>query len=80
VTVPGRSEVGGGCGSDHCVTCSDEAVPMHVRDVRDDGTAVCDGGVEVMVDLVGPVREGDELLVHAGVALTLLTEDAERPR
>jgi hydrogenase maturation factor len=45
---------------------------MRVRDVRDDGLAVCDGGVEVMVDLVGPVQPGDELLVHAGVALTRL--------
>ena len=57
------------CEGDHCVTCSDEGVPMHVRDVRDDGIAVCDGGVEVMVDLVAPVKAGDELLVHAGVAI-----------
>jgi len=26
----------------------------------------------VMIDLVGPVQPGDELLVHAGVALTRL--------
>lgn len=56
----------------HCVTCSDEGVPMRVCDVRADGVAVCDDGVEVMVDLVGPVQPGDELLVHAGVALTRL--------
>jgi hydrogenase maturation factor len=57
---------------DHCVTCSDEGVPMRVGDVRADGIAVCGDGVEVMVDLVGPVERGDELLVHAGVALARL--------
>jgi hydrogenase maturation factor len=56
----------------HCVTCADEGVQMRVRDVRADGIAVCDGDTEVMVDLVGPVEPGDELLVHAGVALTRL--------
>jgi hydrogenase maturation factor len=59
------------CDDDHCITCSDEGVPMRVLDVRDDGLAVCDGG-EVMTELVGPVRPGDELLVHAGVALARL--------
>ncbi len=39
----------------HCVTCSDEGVPMTVRVVRGD-TVVCDGGVEVLADLIGPVE------------------------
>ena len=56
----------------HCVTCSDEGVPLRVRAVRDDGTALCDDGSEVMVDLVAPVEPGDEVLVHAGVALARL--------
>jgi hypothetical protein len=56
------------CGDTHCVTCSDEAVPMCVDVVRADGTAVCDG-VDVMTELVGPVQPGDVLLVHAGTAL-----------
>jgi hypothetical protein len=60
------------CEGDHCITCSDEGVPMRVRDVRDDGLAVCEDGVEVMTELVGPVAPGDDLLVHAGVALTRL--------
>lgn len=55
------------CHGDHCVTCSDEAVPMRVERVVD-GLAIC-GGVEVMIDLVGPVAPGDELLVHAGTAI-----------
>ena len=63
------------CGDDHCVTCSDEAVPMTVHAARDDGIAVCDEGVEVMTDLVGAVEPGNVLLVHAGVAIQL----AERP-
>jgi hypothetical protein len=37
----------------------------------EDGVAICDG-VEVMTDLVGEVAPGDELLVHAGVALVKL--------
>ena len=45
---------------------------MLVCEVREDGTALCGDGAEVMVDLVAPVRPGDELLVHAGVALARL--------
>jgi len=56
------------CADDHCVTCSDEGVPMRVLELGDDGLARCDGG-DVMTDLVGPVAPGDTLLVHAGVAL-----------
>jgi hydrogenase maturation factor len=44
---------------------------MRVIEPGDDGVAVCDGG-DVMIDLVGPVSPGDELLVHAGVALARL--------
>lgn len=53
----------------HCATCADEGVPMRVVEVREGGTALCLGEVEVMTDLVGPVEPGDGLLVHAGVAL-----------
>ena len=63
----------GGAGDPHhCRTCSDEGVPMRVVEVRDHATALCDGEVEVMTDLVGEVAAGDELLVHAGVALQRL--------
>jgi hydrogenase maturation factor len=65
------------CGYDHCVTCSDEGVPMRVLkldDVR--GLALCEGGdgerATVETALVDPVEPGDELLVHAGVALVRL--------
>jgi hydrogenase maturation factor len=56
-------------GSDHCITCSDEAVPLRVTEVRRQATAVCEQDVEVMTDLVAGVEVGDLLLVHAGVAL-----------
>jgi hydrogenase maturation factor len=67
------------CGADHCVTCSDEAVPLRVDVVRADRTAICEG-VEVLTDLVGPVEPGDRLLVHAGVALTQIDEVPEESR
>jgi hydrogenase maturation factor len=60
------------CEDPHCITCSDEGVPMTVRDVRGDAIALCDGDAEVMTELVGPVEPGDELLVHAGVAIARL--------
>jgi hydrogenase maturation factor len=58
---------------------------MRVLEAQGD-VVVCEGGVEVMTDLVGPVEQGDELLVHAGVALLRLgaprasNEVAEQPR
>ena len=43
---------------------------MRVVEVRGDGTGLCEGDVEVMLDLVWPVECGDTVLVHAGTALT----------
>ena len=59
-------------GETHCITCSDEGVPMRVLETTGDRLALCEGGVEVMTELVGAVEPGDELLVHAGVALQRL--------
>jgi hydrogenase maturation factor len=42
---------------------------MRVVRASPDGLAVCEGGVEVMTELVGAVEPGDQVLVHAGVAL-----------
>jgi hydrogenase assembly chaperone HypC/HupF len=66
------------CGADdHCITCSDEGIPMRVVETMDEGLALCSTGdgaqSEVMLDLVGSVAVGDAVLVHAGVALTRLT-------
>ena len=72
----------GGCASEHCITCSDEGVPMRVLEPGTDGIAVCagedDAPCDVLVDLVGTVASGDTLLVHAGVALLRLEEGALR--
>jgi hydrogenase maturation factor len=57
----------------HCLTCSDEAVPLRVVALRSDGVVLCEGDVEVMTDLVGDVEAGEQLLVHAGVALARLS-------
>ena len=57
----------------------DEGVPMRVVEFDEEcGLATCvdDAGVEspVDVEIVSPVREGDVVLVQAGVALVLLDE------
>ncbi len=58
-----------------CITCGDVAVPLTVAGSTG-ADAVChdDEGREELVatELVGPVRPGDVLLVHAGVAITRL--------
>jgi hypothetical protein len=57
----------------HCVTCSDEAVPMRVVEVEDDGLAVCENAAgertAVEIALVEPVAVTDVVLVHAGTAI-----------
>jgi hydrogenase maturation factor len=61
------------CQNDHCITCGDVAERMVVRSVdAASGLARCDGGEEVDVGLVD-VREGDAVLVHAGVALVVVS-------
>jgi len=72
---------GEACGSQHCITCGDDGVPVTV--VRVDsvrGLALCEDAdgtrttVEIaLIDLVAP---DDKLLVHAGTALARL-ESAE---
>ena len=67
-----------------CITCSDEGVPMRVLEVRGaEALAVCadaaGGRSDVQTDLVGAVAIGDELLVHAGVALVRLDAAGEGP-
>ena len=61
------------CEDGHCVTCADEGVPMRVLAPPVDGLARCrdDAGaeVEVMTSLVEPLAAGEQVLVHAGVAL-----------
>jgi hydrogenase maturation factor len=68
------------CADARCVTCADEAVTMQVVHVTPDAVVRCrnaDGTVaDVMTDLVGAVRPGEKLLVHAGVALARVEAEA----
>ncbi len=67
-----------------CITCGDVALPLAViaiDTVRD--LALCeaaDGGREtVEIALVAPVDVGDELLVHAGTAISHLSRASTNP-
>jgi hydrogenase maturation factor len=64
------------CG-DHCITCSDEGIPMQVERIDDArGLALCaaaDGSKSTVEIALVEVAPGDRVLVHAGVALTELT-------
>jgi hydrogenase expression/formation protein HypC len=63
------------CEGDHCVTCSDEAVPVRVVRLRADDLADVDGGEgrieEISVALVD-AAVGDTVLVHAKEAIGLV--------
>lgn len=65
-----------GCTGDHCVTCSDEAVPAVVVRLLDGGLADADVGggrierVSVALVDAGP---GDTVLVHAKEAIGVVT-------
>lgn len=72
----------------HCITCSDEAIPMRVVEILVDGSvAICEAldeapaesgaagttaHVEVLIGLLDGVAPGDLVLVHAGAALARL--------
>ena len=75
--MTGTPHPGAACVGDHCITCSDEGVPMKVLALDDDRClALCadEAGDRHTVEtvLVAPVELGDEVLVHAGVALVRL--------
>lgn len=63
---------------DHCVTCSDEALPARVLRIDPDlglaWVAVDDVTAEVDVTLVDEAAPGDMLLIHGGVAIAHLEE------
>ena len=66
-----------GCArSDGCLTCGDVAVELAVLAVHGADAECRDAQgrrESVALELVGGVRPGDRVLVHAGVALELLT-------
>jgi hypothetical protein len=75
---PGSFESGVACEvTDGCLTCGDVAVQLEVVEVlgADAWCRDAEGRQElVATELVGPVRPGDRLLVHAKVALERLGE------
>ena len=69
------------CGSEHCITCGDDGVPMQVLRIdRVRGLALCEdeNGTRATVEiaLIEAVEPRDMLLVHAGTALTRLETPA----
>ncbi len=65
------------CTDEVCITCSDEGRVAEVTTVDDDGGAVAlVAGQREPVDttLVGPRQPGDLVLVHAGIAITVIDE------
>jgi hydrogenase maturation factor len=73
---PGLLEPEPACTDDVCITCSDEGRVAEVKTVDEWGSTevVVNGALETVdASLVAPVAPGDLLLVHAGVALTTLS-------
>jgi hydrogenase assembly chaperone HypC/HupF len=69
------------CTLDHdgCIVCSDAGIPLRVVSIeRDD--ALCEDAAgnrtEIAVDLVTPVKAGEVLLTHGGVAIAKVEPDA----
>ncbi len=66
------------CENGHCLTCSDEVIPVKVLSVNQaTGLAlveVSDQAEEVDISLVEDIAPGDTLLVHAGVAIARVEE------
>ena len=68
---------GDSCGSEHCITCGDDGVPMTVVLVDEArGLALCEDAdgtrATVEIALIDAVGTADTLLVHAGTALARL--------
>ena len=68
---------GDSCGSEHCITCGDDGVPMIVVLVDEArGLALCEDAdgtrATVEIALIDAVALQDTLLVHAGTALARL--------
>ena len=64
----------GACTLDHdgCITCSDAGIPVRVVCIEGDD-ALCEdaagGRAQIAIELVTPVRVGEVLLTHGGVAI-----------
>jgi hydrogenase expression/formation protein HypC len=69
----------GSCTLDHdgCITCSDAGIPVRVISTEGDD-ALCEdtagNRAEIAVELVSPVKIGETLLTHGGVAIGRVAE------
>ncbi|MHB2024698.1 MAG: HypC/HybG/HupF family hydrogenase formation chaperone [Mycobacteriales bacterium] len=69
------------CHQEVCITCSDAAVAVRVRELLGDGIARVDTGSgieEVSVALVD-AAVGDTILVHAKEAIAVVTPEPGQP-
>jgi hypothetical protein len=69
------------CHDDVCITCSDAAVAVRVRELRPDGLAIVDteaGPEEVSVALV-VAAPGNVVLVHAKEAIAVVARSEDAP-
>lgn len=70
------------CTLDHdgCITCSDAGIPVRVVSVEGDD-ALCEdmagNRTEIAIELVAPVRAGEVLLTHGGVAIGKVAAQGE---
>jgi hydrogenase maturation factor len=72
--------VSGTCDGPVCLTCSDQADRLIVLATDGVEAEVADGAGQrsrVDVSLVDPLRPGDEVLVHAGVAIAAIDPAAD---
>ena len=61
----------------HCAICADEGIPGRVLEIRPNNLALVEmpsSQIEVALDLIDNVQIGDQLLIHAGVAIAELEE------
>jgi hydrogenase maturation factor len=71
----------GYCTLDHdgCITCSDAGIPVRVLSIEGDD-ALCEDAAgnraEIAVELVAPIRVGEVLLTHGGVAIGKVEAEA----
>lgn len=69
------------CTLDHdgCVVCSDAGIPVRVVSMEGDD-AICEDAsgnrARIAVELVAPVRTGEVLLTHGGVAIGRVEEES----
>jgi len=75
---PGLLDPSQECTDEVCITCSDEGRLAEVLTAAEDGMAsvrTAKGTESIVTALTGPLSRGDLVLVHAGMAISKLSED-----